>query len=386
MSPTAIDLFSGCGGLSTGLLDAGVQVVAGFDKDAPSIHAFDYNHVYRGAKGHVADLASIKGSQILELAGVSDVDILAGGPPCQPFSIAGKRKGLEDERGGLVFRFVDLVDEIRPRVAIFENVQNFARFDNGRALVALISSLEELGYSVRHAILNAADYGVPQGRKRVFVVAIRGITSFSFPPPVTHVESPTLFGNLSSFVTAREAIGELPDVHDIEARDIPNHEPTMHGQKMLEAFANLAPGARDRKSFHDRLHPDRPSFTLRAGSGNFSPLRPVHYARDRVVTVRESARLQGFSDDFIWPDPLPRLQQYRQVGNAVPPPLANAVITHIANILGWELRPEKTSGDPSTRPPAFTTSFEERHADRMARLRGASLGRPDSDITRSEGA
>ncbi|MCF3178164.1 DNA cytosine methyltransferase [Streptomyces sioyaensis] len=376
MTPTAIDLFSGCGGLSTGLLDAGVQVVAGFDKDAPSIRAFDYNHSYRGCSGHILDLAAASGEDLLKLAGVREVDILAGGPPCQSYSIAGKRMGLEDERGGLVHRFADLVREIRPRVALFENVPNFARFDEGRVLNSLIEMIEQSGYTVRHAILNAADYGVPQGRKRVFVVGIAGKRKdFDLPPLPTHSEAPSLFDETQAYRTAEDAIGDLPDVWEEAAKGIPNHEPTMHSEKMLEAFSRLEPGMRDKKSFHDRLHPERPSFTLRAGSGNFSPLRPVHYRYDRVVTVRESARIQGFEDSFIWPDPLPRLQQYRQVGNAVPPPLARAVIEHIARYVGWELKPEKTKGDSSTRPPAFTTTHEDRHADRMTRLRGASLGR-----------
>lgn len=376
MTPTAIDLFSGCGGLSTGFLDAGVQVIAGFDKDIPSIKAFDYNHSYRGCSGHVLDLAAASGSDILQLAGIEKVEIVAGGPPCQSFSIAGKRLGLDDERGGLVHRFAELVRHIQPTVAIFENVPNFARFDNGKVLESLISEIELSGYTVRHAILNAADYGVPQGRKRVFVVGVKGREDFTFPPIPSHSAAPDLLNETLPYRTAVEAIGDLPDVWDEAAKDIPNHEPTVHSQKMLDAFARLAPGMRDKRSFHDRLHPDRPSFTLRAGSGNFSPLRPVHYKYDRVITVRESARIQGFDDHFIWPDPLPRLQQYRQVGNAVPPKLAQVVVEHIARSLSWELAPEKTFGDPTTRPPAFSTTHEDRHTARMTRLRGASLGLP----------
>lgn len=376
MTPTAIDLFSGCGGLSTGFLDAGVQVLAGFDKDKPSIVAFDYNHLYRGCAGRVLDLLSTSGSELLDAAGATSIDIVAGGPPCQPFSIAGKMKGLDDIRGGLVYRFVELVDEIKPRVAIFENVPNFARFDDGKVLASVVAQLEGCGYQVRHDILNAADYGVPQARRRLFVVAIRDNDGgFTFPPTATHTEQQTLFGETLPYQTALDAIGDLPDVWHDQAKLVPNHEPTVHSEAMLEAFSKLAPGMRDKKSFHDRLHPGRPSFTLRAGSGNFTPLRPVHYEYDRVITVRESARIQGFDDSFIWPDPLPRLQQYRQVGNAVPPPLAKAVIEHVCKLLGWELNPEKTKGDPSTRPEPFSTTHEDRHAERMSRLRGASLGR-----------
>lgn len=147
---------------------------------------------------------------------------------------------------------------------------------------------------------------------------------------------------------------------------------------MIAALRDLRPGTRDPKSHHDRLAPDRPSYTLRAGSGNFSPLRPIHYEYPRVVNVRESARLQGFSDAFIWPDRIPRLQQYRQVGNAVPPPVAAAVGRHVCKIVGWKTDVAGLVGYPSQRPSAITMSLEERRAQRSTRIRGASLGgRPD---------
>jgi DNA (cytosine-5)-methyltransferase 1 len=114
---------------------------------------------------------------------------------------------------------------------------------------------------------------------------------------------------------------------------------------------------------------------LRAGSGNFSPLRPIHYAYDRVVTARESARIQGFSDHFIWPDRIPRLQQYRQVGNAVPPPVAVAFAKSIAQQMDWILTPRALEGDPGSREAAMTLTDEERKAQRTSRTRGASLGK-----------
>ncbi|MFI7130341.1 DNA cytosine methyltransferase [Nonomuraea sp. NPDC050153] len=374
MTAQAIDLFAGCGGLSTGLLDAGIAVKAGFDNNAASITAFDYNHVYRGCKGFVSDLAKVASPILLEMAGIThQVDLLAGGPPCQPFSIAGKQLGMDDHRGELVFKFVDIVGEIRPTAFFFENVPNLARFDDGLVAEKLQSDLAALGYEVTADIINAANYGVPQGRRRFIIVGVPKGSKFEFPEP-THGEAADLFSELKPYVTTSEAIGDLPDVTDPAAVDVPNHEPTMHGEKMLAAFRELKPGTRDKKYFHDRLHPDRVGYTLRAGSGNFSPLRPVHYKYDRVITVRESARLQGFSDKFIWPDPLPRLQQYRQVGNAVPPPLAEAIGRQIATCLGWETKPEELAGLAETRPPAFFMTAEERHALRMERMRGASLG------------
>lgn len=177
------------------------------------------------------------------------------------------------------------------------------------------------------------------------------------------------------FLTASEAIGDLPDAGEFGENGVFNHEPTAHSVDMIERFSRLGVGKRERGSFHDRLHPDRPSYTLRAGSGNFSPLRPVHYRYDRVITVRESARLQGFSDDFLWPDRIPRLQQYRQVGNAVPPPMAKAFALSIAEQMKWRCDKNAFAGDPSKRVPANALSDNERKALRTSRMRGASLGK-----------
>lgn len=375
--PIAVELFAGCGGISTGLLDAGIRVVAGLDHNRSAIEAFNYNHTYRGAQGHVADLSKATGQEIMQLAGTQSIDLLAGGPPCQPFSIIGKQKGLDDHRGNLVFDFLRLVGELRPAAVLFENVPNLEKIEDGAIVTRLCDEFAALNYSVACAVLNAADYGVAQLRRRFFIVGVRGKQSFSFPPPATHKSSEELdlFCALPKHLTCRDVIDDLPDVATPESWEIPNHEATMHSPAMLEAFARLGPGKRDKKSFHDRLHPERPSYTLRAGTGNFSPLRPVHYKYDRVISVRESARIQGFPDDFIWPDTIPRLQQYRQVGNAVPPPLAKAIGRSIAKTLGWHLTPSEFVGDHTSRPSATTMTPEFRFAERQRRTRGASLGR-----------
>lgn len=374
--PVAIDLFSGCGGFSTGLLDAGVRVVAGFDNERRAIEVYNYNHGYRGARGHVVDLGVSSGRGILELAGVSSVDLVVGGPPCQAFSIIGKQRGIQDERGMLLLDFVRLISEICPKAFILENVPNLAQIEDGRIFEQVKESFLKLGYSIRAEVLSVIDYGVAQMRRRLFMVGIQGMPAFPYPPPVTH--SPAHGGlftkGLQPFPTVKDAIDDLPDVDTREAEDVPNHEPTVHSPSMLAALADLLPGTRDPKSHHDRLHLDKPSYTLRAGSGNFSPLRPIHYKYDRVITVRESARIQGFSDDFIWPDSIPRLQQYRQVGNAVPPKVAAAVAHHLCSVLDWQTDSEGLRGDPTTRPPHTTRSAAERKQERLGRIRGASLG------------
>lgn len=383
--PTAIDLFSGCGGISTGLLDAGIRVVAGFDFERRSIETYNYNHNYRGAKGFVADLSKLSGKEVLKMAGVDSLDLLAGGPPCQAFSIVGARKGLEDHRGQLIFDFIRLVKEIKPKAFMMENVPNLKAFDSGAVFELICEEFKKLGYTTSAEVLFAADYGVPQMRKRLFIVGARGKSKIEMPPPPTHsADGPAdLFSqNLEEYVSCAEALADLPDVDTKAADQIPNHEGTLHGQSMLEALRQLEPGRRDKKSFHDRLHPEKLSYTLRAGNGNFSPLRPIHYKYHRVISVRESARIQSFSDDFIWPDSVPRLQQYRQVGNAVPPLLAKAVGTHIAKSLGWHTDVRKLKGKPSSRPKLETIAKEEKLAARMKRIRGASKGlnEPDAQL------
>jgi DNA (cytosine-5)-methyltransferase 1 len=213
---------------------------------------------------------------------------------------------------------------------------------------------------------------VPQVRRRLLMTGIKERAKVGLPP-ITH-GAPLLAPDLRPYVTVQEAIGDLPDAREFGECGIHNHEPTLHTPDMVKRLSALKVGQRERSSFHDRLHPDRPAYTLRAGTGNFSPLRPIHYQYPRVITVRESARIQGFADHFVWPDWIPRLQQYRQVGNAVPPPLAAATARYLASEMGWILRPDLTEGDISRRPPAIILTDDERRLRRESRIRGASLG------------
>ncbi|GLC26350.1 DNA cytosine methyltransferase [Roseisolibacter agri] len=374
--PVAIELFAGCGGLSTGVLDAGFRVALGTDYYAPTMRTYAYNHEYRGSRALTADARALTGASLMEAAGLAGrrPALLAGGPPCQPFSVIGKRQGLADPRGDLVLEYVRLLRELQPDGFIFENVAHLETVAEGVVLDRILSELTDAGYASRHAVLSAAEFGVPQMRKRLFIVGARGKKAPPFPPMPTHGDL-ALLGQ-SPLVTCRDALDDLPDVESPEAALIPNHEPTHHSPAMLDAFRALEPGRRDKKSHHDRLHPDRPGYTLRAGTGNFSPLRPVHYRYDRVISVRESARLQSFADSFIWPHDVPRLQQYRQVGNAVPPKLAAAVVRHLAAFFGWTADAEVTKGDERLRDPFVPACAKQRAEERRSRIRGASLGRP----------
>lgn len=367
-SAQGIELFSGCGGLSTGFLDAGLHVVAGFEWEARAVDAYHYNHAYRGSIGIRYDLSDAKGRGLLHAAGLRKVDFVIGGPPCQPFSIAGKCGGTRDERASLLDHYVRLIRELDPAAFLLENVPNLATIDDGQILARVQRRLRRLGYGIRCEIVRAADFGVPQMRKRLVMVGIRGRSRIDFPQP-THG-----YG-LRPYITVREAIGDLPNAGEFGETGILNHEPTAHSAQMIARLKRLPPGTRERFSFHDRLHPDKLSYTLRAGYGNFSPLRPIHYEYHRVITARESARIQGLSDDFVWPDRIPRLQQYRQVGNAVPPPLAQAFARCIAAQMAWKLEPKKHTGDPLSRDNPMRMTDDERRAQRHSRTRGASLGK-----------
>jgi DNA (cytosine-5)-methyltransferase 1 len=365
-APVCVDLFCGCGGLSTGLLDAGVDVRLGVDFDGPSVATFELNHAQRGSRALEADVRELNGRDLRELAG-DPIALLAGGPPCQPYSVAGKRRGLADHRGDLIFEFVRLLEETEAEAFVFENVPNLASFLKGTVLKDLLSAFASAGYSATPGLLLAAEYGVPQMRKRLFIVGTRDRGKVPMPPAPSH--APQANG-LSPFATASQALDDLPDVMEADAEEVANHEPTFHGEQMLAAFSRLEPGTRDRKSRHDRLHPDRPGYTLRAGSGNFSPLRPVHHRYDRVLSVRECARLQSFPDDFVWPDEQARLQQYRQVGNAVPPLLARKVAQHLGEFMNWSLEPERfaVAGPPERE----RLSLEERLRRRERFMRGGA--------------
>lgn len=367
-APVCVDLFCGCGGLSTGLLDAGIDVRLGVDFDRPSIATFDLNHSRRGSKSLAADVRDLRGEDLVIGAG-GRVDLLVGGPPCQPFSVAGRRRALADQRGDLIFEFVRLLSETQADAFVFENVPNLATVANGEVLEHLLAALADAGYGATPRVMLAADYGVPQMRKRLIVAGARDGATIPMPPPPTHAVAGA---HLPRHVSSRAALDDLPDVADGGAELVANHEPTFHSEPMLEAFAALLPGKRDPKSRHDRLHPDRPGYTLRAGTGNFSPLRPVHYTFDRVLTVRECARLQSFGDDFIWPDDQARLQQYRQVGNAVPPLLARAIGEHLAAHMGWRLEPDRFRADGL--PEHDAVPLHERLLRREKYMRGGASG------------
>ena len=280
-----------------------------------------------------------------------EADLLAGGPPCQSFSVFGRRQGLEDPRGQLVWQYLRILQGVRPRVFIFENVPGLLSIEDGRVFQGFLNAVQqpfgEEGhrYNVRRYVLEAARYGVPQFRTRVIVMGV--LEGVGLPPPPeerpteTHAE-PGSFACLDNamipFNTADDALRGLPV---IGAPDAPrNHVGRVHGSDIIERYRALRHGQRDTATRINKLHPERPSYTIIVGSNQGGGKGHVHPYEPREVTPRESARMQSFPDwwGFFGTSRHP----IRQIGNAVPPILAAAIGSFIRqNIFGEEPVPRR---------------------------------------------
>jgi DNA (cytosine-5)-methyltransferase 1 len=364
---TVIDLFSGIGGLSLGFELEGFRCVAGVEQNPEHVRTFEAIHPE--AETSFRDVSSVTGNALLGAVGLhcGALDVLIGGPPCQPFSMAGKRRGSGDARGLAIYDFVRLVRETKPRAFVMENVVGLQSIHGGAFLHDIRRSLAELGYTLTPTTkLNAAEYGVPQLRKRIFIVGLRDRRQFEFAPP-THASIPdsalTLklrgMRKLAPFVGVDEAIADLPcngrqsDDASIEDTSpckyasaasspyqramrkrkttVTGNKTSVHFEHIVEAISQLGPGDEEPKTRYRRLYPDRPAFTLRAGSGTFTALRPIHPHRDRVITVREAARLQSFPDRINFNSV--KKWAYQGIGNSVPPMLAAAIARRLQEYL-----------------------------------------------------
>lgn len=360
--PWAVDLFSGAGGLSLGLMEAGINVIVAADSDAASVETHAAN---LGSLPFQGDLASTtRLLTALERWGVSHVDIVAGGPPCQPFSRAGSAKirdlvrqgarPTQDARTGLWRSFLRVVDALQPRVVLFENVPDLANWDDGSLLSTLIWSLRERGFRTEVRILDAFRFGVPQHRARLFLVGLRGGT-FDWPKPTNRRQ------------TLRDAIGDLPRVGPAQRKtQLPYKGPKTPLQRLLRrgvsrmesdlimdhvtrdvrpddarAFALMKPG-QTYKDLPARLRRYRADIFddkyKRLEWGNLSRTITAHIAKDaywyihpsqdRTLSIREAARIQTFPDWFRFAGH--PSDQLRQIGNAVPPLLSVKIATAIA--------------------------------------------------------
>ncbi|HET6380551.1 MAG TPA: DNA cytosine methyltransferase [candidate division Zixibacteria bacterium] len=331
---TIVSLFTGAGGLDIGFERAGAEVLIAVDNDPESCKTLRHNRPdWPVFEGDIRDF---------DPAPYEGADLVIGGPPCQGFSTAGKQDP-SDPRNFLWREYLRVVKAVKPRGVLLENVAAMAHSKNEDHLHGIAEALRGLGYKVEVTILNAADYGVPQQRRRLFLMGLRdGEPSFPAATVDTHR-------------TVRDAIGDLIGKTDADL----NHVPNRHAPHVAERWAKLAYGESDPNYRRARLHPDKPAHTIRAGGGygpkgdhlaGFHP--PIHYELPRQLTVREAARLQSFPDEWIFKGS--KTAQGRQVGNAVPPLLAEAVAKHMLALL-----PPRETLQPATedlampRPPGL---------------------------------
>ncbi len=354
---TCVDLFSGAGGLSRGFYDAGYDVILGVDFDEAALKTFKENHGH--AEAMKLDLFDHSNIDVIENY-LKDrdiqLDVLVGGPPCQGFSIAGPRD-MNDKRNSLYLAMVKLADRLRPQAVVLENVPGMLQTNGGIGAKRIIQDFKEIGYKMTPKLLYAPDYGIPQIRKRVFFVGLRDSDSeFVFPEATVDKEH---------YITCEQAICDLPSLQteegqiiygdDIQEYTMPadneyqkkmrknsNRVQNHIGSIPIEKTKNmisLVPEGKNYKAlpeeyrglykYHEaltRYHSKRPSLTINTGHRSH-----FHYKFNRIPTVRESARLQSFPDDFIFYGN--KSQQYKQVGNAVPPMLGQVVANQLKNYL-----------------------------------------------------
>lgn len=317
-----VSLFSGGGGLDLGAYCAGFK--SKFVSDLKPAYTATIKNNLSHVMVYNDDAMQLTAEKIREMADIKgDIDLTIAGPPCQSFSIMGKRDSLEDPRGKLTIKYFDLISALRPRAFLFENVPGLLTVNNGKDFSNLWNFIKKkTGYSIFKNVLKATDYGVPQIRERLFIVGFRSdidSSSFKFPQKCSAPKSIGLPIPVPSGL-ALESIDNLP-----------NHEIRIHTKEVIERFKKVPQGKRDRGSYCDRIDPTLPSHTILIGSSVGGARPHIHPTEHRVLTVRESARLQSFPDWYEFGGG--RTEQYRQVGNAVPPLLAYEVIRQIKKVL-----------------------------------------------------
>jgi DNA (cytosine-5)-methyltransferase 1 len=353
MTYKVLDLFAGAGGLSTGFGRAGFEIALATDiwKEAATTYQFNHSET----PFILDDIHDLEPDLLLETAQVEHFDVIIGGPPCQGFSTLGKRD-VEDPRNRLFREFIRLVKDIRPKVVVIENVAGLLIMDNGRVRENIEKSLHSIGYQVTSEQLLSANYGVPQLRRRAFFVGVRNDLDirFSFPAP-THGE------DMVDYLTVWDAIGDLPELSAGEikkkyesqtfteyqrqrrknCKHLQNHQAANHCPRLVKTISfvpdggnrqSIPPEYQPKSGFHNsysRLASFKPAVAVTSNLRKPSSARAIHPFQNRGLTVREGARLQSFDDDYIFC--CSRTSQYLQVGNAVPPLLAQVVAQEIFN-------------------------------------------------------
>ncbi len=342
MKNKIIDLFCGCGGLSLGFEQAGFEPILAIDlwKDA----IVTYNHNRKHKVGECIDIKDLSDEYLESLNSNGDIVGVIGGPPCQGYSTVGTRD-INDPRNQLYLQYCRVVEQVKPQFFVLENVKGLTTLSNGLFRDDIYNRFSKLGYNVVYKIINAAHYGVPQNRERVFFIGIKD-KFFEFPE-----------GNPNKLITCSDALSDLPKIdtengtllqHEYlsvakndyqkkmrkNCKVVKNHQITMHTEQTKKIIGMIPDGGKIKdlpKEYWDvrkynkafeRMSSVRPSNTVDTGHRNY-----FHYSENRIPTARENARLQSFPDDFEIIGT--RTSQYKQIGNAVPPLLAYAIASAI---------------------------------------------------------
>ena len=352
-----IDLFSGAGGLSQGFRDAGCNIISAVEINKNLSQTFRNN--FKKTKIFEEDISKVKSKDLL--VNESKVDIVIGGPPCQGFSMSGKRiRGngifLNDKRNKLFKEFVRIINDLKPKIFLMENVPGILNIFQGKTKNQILSIFESIGYDAKVKVLLAADYGVPQLRKRAFFIGNNlGIDpEFLFPPKIN-----------KDYITVEDAIFDLPFIKSGQGefetiykkkpsteyqkkmragvKKLYNHISTKHDDKIINIIKMLKEGEGrnnlpkkfQTKSIHSgsymRIVKNKPSYTITTRFDTPPVGRVTHPIADRALTAREAARLQSFPDDFIFIGK--RTHIGIQIGNAVPPLLAYEIAKNLKNRL-----------------------------------------------------
>ena len=345
--PLLLDLFCGCGGASLGFKLAGCKVAGAIDIDASACETFERNLKVKPIQG---DLRSVHGPKILNEFNLKkgDVDIVVGCPPCQGFSSLRRttKRDDVDARDDLVMIFAERIAEVQPRIVVFENVSGIVG-GRGRAFLEIFfRKMKKLGYVTVNGIINAADYGIPQIRKRLVALFIEGEDRSANElvlPKQTHSD-PRLAEStgLPSWLTVKDAIGDLPPLKSGEAaQHPPNHVACKHTPKVLKIIRNIPKDGGSRSSLpielwlpchrdldgaenvYGRMAWSKPGPTITSRCTTPSCGRFIHPEQDRAITPREAARLQSLPDYFVFEGTLATMTRY--IGNGKPVYLATAI-------------------------------------------------------------
>lgn len=336
-----IDLFCGAGGFSIGAGIAGFYPILGLDHFEPAIKTWEYNHPDAiSVLGDIRNIDPLEIKEVLKSKGVDNISLITGGVPCQGFSLANRKRNAKDERNFLFIEYMKYVKVLKPKFIILENVSGMKSTENGQFVSNILNMMDELGYNASVDLLNAADYGIPQIRKRLIFVGINrdfGDLTYEFPKKTILKEA--------EYLTVQDAISDLPKLENNQtvmeynsepkteyqklmlgegklnikkALKLANHTAPNHPNATIERISRTKQGEPMYEKYKQRIRLNNtlPSPTQLAGG-----IRPQfqfgHPEQNRGLSIRERARIQSFPDSYVFKGGL--VQERVQTGNAVPP-------------------------------------------------------------------